>query len=288
MASSPCQRKFFVALDETSVFSVRRVLEQYGYSFSPSFKEEAILAEFASLRKRIFTCPAFSGEAIEGVILPYESSKEIIEGKTVPFFLLQKGIPSYLKIDDGIMKEEHGLKVPTLTSEELDIRLSYAHLKGCKGVKLRSFIYSSDASLIKNAVKKELKIAQASLQAGLRPIVEFDVDTHIADREKAEERLYDELSKKSDKAIKEGQLIYRFSFPSKNGFYASLLEKESVNCLLASSSNLSKEDALAKLKDNPELIPSFSRAFLDNLKASMDEKEFTVALETTIEELSHC
>ncbi len=280
------KRKFFVALDESSPFLVKQVLEHFGYSFSPNYSEKALRNEFSSLRKKIIANPAFSSEFIQGVILPYESVKEEISGVKLNDYLYQKGIRSFLKIDEGIIKEEHGLKVPSVSLEMLELRLSFAHLSHYQGIKTRSLIYSSDSKGIKSAVKEQLYIARHALMHGLTPIVELEVDTHIADREKAEMRLLNEIDKKSDRFIKNGKIIYRFSFPETSGFYSPLLGKESVEMLLASTSGYSKAEVLQKAKSNPELIPAFSRAFLDELRVNMNDEEFSEALRRSIEEIS--
>ncbi len=276
------KRKFFVALDETSPTSVKRILEQYGYSFSPNFSFVSLLKEFSSLRNRILQNPAFCSSSIEGVILPLDSAYEEINGKSVPAFLLEKDISSYLKIDDGVSKDEHGLKVPSFSKDELKMRLAFAHLKQFKGIKIRSFIYSSDSSLIKAAVKKTQNVAREALKSGLTPIIELEVDTHIADRAKAEKRLLEELLKKNGRIAKKGEVIYRFSYPLLDRFYAPLSEEDGIIELLAKSGDLSKEEIETKIKGNPELVPAFSRLFISSLKANMDEKEFSEALEKAI------
>ncbi len=275
-------RKFFVALDENSPSSVKRVLEQYGYSFSPNYSYASLLKEFSNLRNRILSNPFFSSAYIDGVILPPDSAYEEIESMSVPAFLLMKGIPSYLKLDDGAMKEEHGLKAPSLSYEELKMRLAFAHLKQFSGIKTRSFIYSSDSSLIKSAVRKTLRIAREALKHDLIPIIELEVDTHIADREKAEKRLLSELLKRSEKLSKKGKVIYRFSFPLKDHFYAPLSEKPGVLALLAKSGDLPSEEIERKIKSNPELVPAFSRLFISSFKVSMDDKEFSDAVQKTV------
>lgn len=282
MENQSGKRKFFVALDETSPASVKRILEQYGYSFSPNFSFVSLLKEFSSLRNRILQNPAFSSSSIEGAILPLDSAYEEIDGKSVPAFLLGKGIPSYLKIDDGASKDEHGLKVPSFSKDELKMRLAFAHLKQFKGIKARSFIYSSDSSLIKAAVKKTQNVAREALKSGLTPIIELEVDTHIADRAKAEKRLLEELLKKNGRIAKKGEVIYRFSYPLVDHFYAPLSEESGIIELLAKSGDLSREEIETKIKGNPELVPAFSRLFISSLKANMDDREFSEALEKAI------
>lgn len=286
MGLEKLRRKIFVALDESSPYLVKQILEHFGYSFSPNFSDKSLLREFSILRKRILSSHAFSNEFIQGVILPYESAYEEINGIKLNEFLFQKGIRSFLKIDEGVMKEEHGIKIPSISLEELDLRLSFAHCSHYQGIKTRSLIYSSDAKGIKNAVKQQLIIARHSLMHELTPIIELEVDTHIADRKKAETRLFNELERKSDRLIKSGKIIYRFSFPETNGLYAPLLKKEPIEMLLASTSGYSKSEVLQKAKQNPELIPAFSRAFLDELRVNMNEREFSETLFRSIEEIS--
>ena len=284
MASFP-KDKIFVALDETDPFSIKCILENYGFAFSPNFSNASLLNEFSLLRRKIIANPSFDSSSIAGVIIPYEGIEETIEGKRIGEYLLEKNIPAFLRIDAGLAKEENGTRRFLALGNNINLRLSVAKMAHYIGVKVRSLIYSSDSKGIKDAVNEEFKIAKAALIEGLIPIIEIEIDIHIADREKAETVLIDELLKKAMSFPPDSKVIYRLSFPEKPNFYAPLLSKKTTLMVLASTSGYSKEEVLSKLKENPTLTPAFSRAFIANLKANMDKEEFTDTLKNSIIEI---
>lgn len=279
------KNKIFIALDETNPFSVKQALENYGYSFSPCFEEKSLLNEFSLLRRKIIANPAFNNEIIAAVILPYEGIQEIIDGEKIGDYLLEKRIPSFLRIDDGVAPLENGARVFLPSSDSLNLRLSVAKLAHYVGIKTKSLIYSSDNKGIKRAVNEEFKIAKAALKNGLIPIIEIEIDIRIADREKAEKILLEEILKKTLSLPSEAEVIYRLSFPEIPNYFAPLLNKKSTVALLASTSGYTKEQTMQKLKENPSLTPAFSRAILANLKAKMDDGEFSLALKKAMEEI---
>ena len=277
--------KIFVALDETDPFSIKRILENYGYTFSPNFSSASLLNEFSLLRRKIIANPSFNHDSIAGVIIPYEGIEETIDGKKVGEYLQEKNIPAFLRIDAGLAKEENGTRKFLTLGNNIYLRLSVAKVTHYIGVKVRSLIYSSDNKGIKDAVNEEFKIAKAALMDGLIPIIEIEIDIHIADREKAEKVLLDELLKKSMSLPTDSKVIYRLSFPEKPNLYSPLLNKKTTLTMLASTSGYSKEEVLSKLKENPTLTPAFSRAFIASLKANMDDEEFGAALKNSIIEM---
>ena len=54
---------------------------------------------------------------------------------------------------------------------------------------------------------------------------------------------------------------------------------------MALSGGYSRSDACAKLKQNPGMIASFSRAFTEGLSKQQSDEDFTSIIDTSIEEI---
>lgn len=79
--------------------------------------------------------------------------------------------------------------------------------------------------------------------------------------------------------------MFKLTIPDEGGFYSDLMKDPHVVRVVALSGGYSRAQANEKLRRNPGLIASFSRALTEGLKESMSDEEFNKALEDSIESI---
>jgi len=275
--------KGFIAALDQSGGSTPKALAIYGIPETSYHDEKEMFDLVHEMRTRIITNKHFNGERILGAILFLKTMERKIEGiPTADFLWEKKGVIPFLKIDKGLAPEEDGVRlmknIPTI-DDELKEAVTY-HIFGTKE---RSVILSADKKGIKKIVEQQFEIAKKVVSYGLVPIIEPEVDIHIADKAEAEVILKDELIKYAKKLPESSKVMFKLSLPTIDGFYTEL---ESLPCcvrVVALSGGYSREEANIILARNPGVIASFSRALAEGLKANMTDKEFSDTLENSIE-----
>jgi fructose-bisphosphate aldolase class I len=79
--------------------------------------------------------------------------------------------------------------------------------------------------------------------------------------------------------------MLKVTIPDVPDFYAPLIAHPKVARVVALSGGYSRADACKKLAQNHGMIASFSRALVEELKASMSDVEFNAALGKAIDEI---
>jgi fructose-bisphosphate aldolase class I len=273
---------FIAALDQSGG-STPKALGLYGIAPETYHNEEEMFDLVHEMRTRIITNPTFTGEKILGAILFQQTMERKIDGlPTATYLWEKKGVVPFLKIDKGLAEETDGVRlmkdIPTLDEE-----LKEANKYGIFGTKERSVVLASDRKGICAIVEQQFEIAKKVISYGLVPIIEPEVDIHIADKAEAEVILKEELIKAAKKLKPEEKVMFKLSLPSVDGFYSEL---ETLPCtvrVVALSGGYNQAEANKILERNPGVIASFSRALAEGLTAQMSEKEFTARLGTSID-----
>jgi len=81
------------------------------------------------------------------------------------------------------------------------------------------------------------------------------------------------------------QVMLKLTIPDVPDLYKDLIAHDRVVRVVALSGGYSRHDACERLARNHGMIASFSRALLQELRASMSDKEFDAALAEAIDEI---
>lgn len=143
-------------------------------------------------------------------------------------------------------------------------------------------IHEADADGIRRVVEQQFDVAADVLAADLVPILEPEVSIDAPDKPEAEELLKAAILRGLD-GIGDAQVAVKVTIPSVDGFYADLIAHPKVARVVALSGGYPREDACTRLRRNPGLIASFSRALLDGLTDQQDDAAFDRTLDDSIE-----
>lgn len=273
---------FIAALDQSGGSSAK-TLKNYGILESDYNTDEEMFDLIHEMRTRVMTSKSFTNEKILGVILFEETmNRKILNKLTSDYLWEDKQILSFLKIDKGLEEEQNGVQlmkdIPNLT--EL---LKKAHDLGIFGTKMRSVIHSYNETGIKKIVKQQFYLAKIIYNNGLIPIIEPEVSIDSKDKEKCEELLKKEVLKYLDEI--DFEVIFKFTIPTIDNYYSDIIENKKVIRVVALSGGYKREDACLKLSRNHNMIASFSRALLENLKVSDTDQEFDSKLAESIDKI---
>ena len=273
---------FIAALDQSGGSSAK-TLKNYGILESDYNTDEEMFDLIHEMRTRVMTSKSFTNEKILGVILFEETmNRKILNKLTSDYLWEDKQILSFLKIDKGLEEEQNGVQlmkdIPNLT--EL---LKKAHDLGIFGTKMRSVIHSYNETGIKKIVKQQFYLAKIIYNNGLIPIIEPEVSIDSKDKGKCEELLKKEVLKYLDEI--DFEVIFKFTIPTIDNYYSDIIENKKVIRVVALSGGYKREDACLKLSRNHNMIASFSRALLENLKVSDTDQEFDSKLAESIDKI---
>ena len=115
------------------------------------------------------------------------------------------------------------------------------------------------------------------------PIIEPEVDIHLAEKKEAEAVLKEEILRELDALSENQNVMLKLTIPTVNDFYKELIAHPRVIRVVALSGGYSREDANELLAQNPGLIASFSRALAEGLFAQQSDEEFNEILGKSIE-----
>jgi len=275
---------FIAALDQSGG-STPKALKLYGIEESAYSNETEMFSLIHQMRCRIITSPAFSGNRVIAAILFEMTMDGTVEGKPVPEFLWNdRGVVPILKIDKGLADESDGVKLMK-PMPGLDDLLRRAVDAGIFGTKERSVIETASATGIAANVEQQFDVAATVLSHGLVPILEPEVNINSPEKAACEDILKAEILKGLG-ALSGGQkVMLKLTLPSTPGFYSELITHENVARVVALSGGYSRDEANAKLAENPGMIASFSRALTEGLSANQSEAEFNAALDDSIESI---
>lgn len=277
--------KGFIAALDQSGGSTPKALRLYGVDENAYRNEDEMFDMVHAMRTRIIKSDSFSNEKILGAILFEMTMDRQIDGMpTAQFLWEKKGIVPFLKIDKGLAEEKDGVQM-LKPMPELDVLLEKAKKNGIFGTKERSVIKRANKEAIRAVVEQQFEVARKVIDAGLVPIIEPEVDIHIADKAEAEVILKD-LFLEYLKTLKDSdRVIFKLTIPSVDGFYGELMNDPKVVRVVALSGGYTREDSVNRLKKNPGLIASFSRALTEGLNVNQSDSEFDKMLGDSVEQI---
>jgi len=274
--------KGFIAALDQSGGSTPKALSLYGIKPESYSGEQQMFDLIHTMRTRIVTSPAFTGERILGAILFEQTMDREVEGRgTADYLWSVKSVVPFLKVDKGLADEANGVQVMK-AMPNLDSLLARAKGKGVFGTKMRSVVKHADARGIEDVVSQQFTIGKQILAAGLMPIIEPEVDIHASDKPGAERLLKAAILKQLDALAPGQQVMLKLTIPSVDDFYADLVQHPNVLRVVALSGGYSREEANKLLARNHGVIASFSRALTEGLTAQQGEPEFNRALDAAV------
>lgn len=275
---------FIAALDQSGG-STPKALKLYGIQESAYSNESEMFALVHQMRERIVSSPVFNGERVLGAILFERTLDDSFAGQDAAQYLWQhKQVVPFLKIDQGLESEADGVQLLKPIAG-LDALLAKAKAKGVFGTKERSVIKANNAAGIAAVLDQQFALAQQVLAAGLVPIIEPEVDIQSADKAAIEVTLKQGLLARLDGIDAKTPVILKLTLPSVDGFFQELVDHPAVLKVVALSGGYSRDDANAKLANNPGVVASFSRALTEGLSALQSEQQFDQALDAAIESI---
>ena len=275
---------FIAALDQSGG-STPKALENYGVTGDDYDNDEAMFDQVHEMRARIMTCEAFDNERVLGAILFEDTMEREVNGKPTANYLWEdKNIVPFLKVDKGLAEQMNGVQVMR-PMPNLDLLLDKAKNYPVFGTKMRSVIYEPNVDGIELVVQQQFDVAKQILSKGLMPIVEPEVDINSSKKHECEIILKTNILRNLERLNDEQQVMLKLTLPEEAGFYQELIDHPKVLKVVALSGGYSRGDACAKLKQNPGMIASFSRAFTEGLSKQQSDDEFANTINTSIEEI---
>jgi fructose-bisphosphate aldolase, class I len=187
-------------------------------------------------------------------------------------------------MDKGLEAEHDGVSVMK-PIPGLDALLDRAAKLGVFGTKMRSVINLASPSGIAAVVAQQFEIAEQIAKHGLVPIIEPEVSIKSPDKAGAEAILLAELRKGLDALAPGRRVMLKLTIPDVTDLYVPLMEDARVVRVVALSGGYTRDDACRRLAKNHGMIASFSRALVEDLKASMTDAEFDATLAHSIDEI---
>ncbi|MGX7393818.1 fructose bisphosphate aldolase [Carnobacterium mobile] len=275
--------KGFIAALDQSGGSTPKALAIYGVMEDAYSSEDEMFDLVHEMRTRIITAPAFSSDYILGAILFEQTMDRKIEGMyTADYLAEKKGIAPFLKVDKGLADSSNGVQLMK-PMPDLDELLKRANERHIFGTKMRSVIKEANPEGIKAVVDQQFEVGKQIIAAGLVPIIEPEVDIYSKEKEKAEAILCEELKKHLDELPEEDNVMLKVTIPTVANTYEKLAQHPRVVRVVALSGGYSRDEANEKLKENKDLIASFSRALSENLNVDQSDEEFNETLKEAIE-----
>ena len=168
---------------------------------------------------------------------------------------------------------------------DLDALLDKAKNYPVFGTKMRSVIYEPSVDGIELVVQQQFDVAKQILSKGFMPIVEPEVNIDSAQKHECEVILKADILRNLERLNDDHQVMLKLTLPTDGGFYQELIDHPKVLKVVALSGGYSRREACEKLKQNPGMIASFSRAFTEGLSKQQSDKEFADTMNASIEEI---
>lgn len=275
---------FIAALDQSGG-STPKALETYGVNSDAYDNDEAMFDLVHEMRARIMTCDCFDSERVLGAILFEDTMEREVNGKSTANYLWEdKNIVPFLKVDKGLAEQMSGVQVMK-PIPNLDLLLDKAKNYPVFGTKMRSVIYEPNVDGIELVVQQQFDVAKQIISKGLMPIVEPEVNIDSTQKHECELLLKADILRNLERLNDEHQVMLKLTLPEEAGFYQELIDHPKVLKVVALSGGYSRSDACAKLKQNPGMIASFSRAFTEGLSKQQSDSEFADTINASIEEI---
>jgi fructose-bisphosphate aldolase class I len=273
---------FIAALDQSGG-STPKALKGYGIEEGEYSGDEEMFALIHAMRSRIVTAPCFNGDKVIGAILFERTMDGEADGKPIPALLWERGVVPFLKVDKGLEAEADGVQLMK-PNADLDALCERAVAKGVFGTKMRSVVNLANPVGVKAIVAQQFAEAARIAAHGLVPIIEPEVNIKSPERDAADRLLLAETLAALD-AWTGAPVMLKLSLPTEAGLFQPLVDHPKVLRVVALSGGFARPEACAELARNPGIIASFSRALLEDLRASMSDAEFNGSLGGAIDEI---
>lgn len=168
---------------------------------------------------------------------------------------------------------------------DLDKLLAKAKSAGIFGTKMRSVIKEAHEKGIDEVVDQQFKVGKQIIAAGLVPIIEPEVDIHCGEKAKAEEILHAATMKQLNSLNADQLVMLKLTLPEKEGLYSDFVSHPNVARVVALSGGYSREEACERLRHQPGMVASFSRALSEGLSVKQSQAEFDETLDASIQSI---
>jgi fructose-bisphosphate aldolase class I len=275
---------FFAALDQSGG-STPKALADYGVAEDRYSSDEQMFDLVHAMRRRVITSSAFDGSRILAAILFEQTMERDMDGVPTAQYLWQrKQVVPYLKVDLGLADEQHGVQLMK-PIDTLDDLLERALRHGIFGTKMRSVIKDADRGGVAAVVDQQFEYGARIAAAGLVPILEPEVSIDSPHKADAEQLLRDELAAHLDAFAADTSIMLKLTIPTQVGLYGDLAEDPRVLRVLALSGGYDRDEACRRLREDPTMIASFSRALLEGLSDEQGDAQFDARLDASIAEI---
>ncbi|PNK60872.1 fructose bisphosphate aldolase [Psychrobacter sp. FDAARGOS_221] len=275
---------FIAALDQSGG-STPKALRMYGVEESEYSNDDEMFAKVHEMRTRIMTCDTFDSGRVLGAILFEDTMDREVNGKPTANYLWEdKNIVPFLKVDKGLADQVDGVQMMK-PMPGLAALLEKAKNYPIFGTKMRSVIHEASQSGIEAVVQQQFDVAKQILSEGFMPIVEPEVNIESKDKLECEVLLKEELLRNLDSLDDDHQVMLKLTLPEEQGFYKEVIEHPRVLKVVALSGGYSREESCERLKQNPGIIASFSRAFTEGLSKSQTDEEFSATIDASIDKI---
>jgi fructose-bisphosphate aldolase, class I len=275
---------FIAALDQSGG-STPKALKLYGVEESEYSGDEQMFDKIHEMRSRIIESPSFNGDRILGAILFEMTMDRQISGMdTAEYLWSKKNVVPFLKIDKGLADEADNVQLMK-AMPELDKLLERGVAKGIFGTKERSVINDANEKGVQAIAAQQFEVGKQVLSHGLVPILEPEVNIKAPNKAEAEAQLKAALLAGLEDLDPATPVMFKLTLPSEDGFYTDLVKHPKVVRVVALSGGYTREEANAKLANNPGVIASFSRALTEGLSAQQSDDEFDKTLDTSIQSI---
>ena len=276
--------KGFIAALDKSGGSTPKALSDYGVTEDQYNSEDEMFKLVHDMRTRIVSSPAFSSDKIIGAILFEQTMDREVEGKHTGDYLADKGVVPFLKVDKGLAEEQNGVQLMK-PIPDLDKLLNRANDHKIFGTKMRSNILEFNKTGIDQVVQQQFEIGKQIISAGLVPIIEPEVNINADNKAEIESYLSSAILAELNKLNDDELVMLKLTIPTKANQYQELIAHPNVVRVVALSGGYSREHANEVLKQNKDLIASFSRALINDLNVNQSDEEFDKILADTIDSI---
>lgn len=273
---------FLAALDQSGGSSGKALLN-YGIKASRYNDDQEMMALMHTMRVRLMTSPAFSGDKIVGAILFEHTMKSRTDGMMSADYLWQKRhVLPLLKIDVGLAEAIDGVALMK-PIPEMDARLSEAREMGIFGTKMRSVIQRANQASIERVVDQQFEFGVRILDHGLIPILEPEVSIDSPEKEECENLLRDSLLRHLEKLSSEQSVALKLTLPEVPDHYLEVIRHPKIIRTTALSGGYDQDEACRRLSQNTDMIASFSRALAEGLSETMSDEQFNAVLQDNVD-----
>ena len=274
--------KGFIAALDQSGGSTPKALKAYGIDESAYHGDEEMFTLVHKMRTRIIKSPSFDKKEILAAILFENTMDRKIDNLfTADFLWEKKGIIPILKVDKGLAEEKNGVQLMK-PIPDLSPLLDRANERHIFGTKMRSVIKEANETGIRAIIDQQFEIGLEIVRKGLVPILEPEVDIHCPDKAKAEEIMLGCMKEHLAKLPADTKIMFKVTIPTVDNLYEGIMKDPHVVRVVALSGGYTQDDANEKLARNHGLIASFSRALVQDLRASQSDDDFDAVLKKAV------